>query len=284
MMELETIVVVTAVVITAIVGPVGLILQWHKLHRYGLRWVILEPKSMMEIAEEIASDLTIHYKGRTIADMTKYEFILHNTGLVPIEKSDIVAPLKWVGPGTVLDARVVVTDPRVDLSLSVQEREVEFSWPIFNQRCKSFVEILCEGGSRNELGRLTGQIRNIPGIDEKRISVLDMDEILERQRLMSQISTPRFLQPLNRIFLNRRNIRISRWFLVFFIYLLTLFYMDIYLDIVYNNGVSPLLAVVVGVVFVIVAVCGYFFFRIRNPYSNLVKKGRERAQKASSGK
>lgn len=272
MIELETII-ASVIAITAIAGL--LLQQWHKRHQYGLRWGILEPKSMMEIAEEIADDLNIHYKDRIIADMTKYEFILHNTGLKPIEKGDIVVPLKWVGPGTVLGARVVVTDPPVDLSLSVQEREVEFSWPIFNQGCKSLVEILCEGGGRNEQGKLTGQIRNIPGIGEKR--VLDVDEIRERQRRMSQISTPRFLQPLNRIVLNRWVIRGILWFLVIYFYLLTLLFVDV---LVY--GMSTLLAVVVSIVFAIV-VGGVYFFS-RNPYSKLVKKGRERAKGGSNGK
>ena len=273
MIELETII-ASVIAITAIAGLV--LQQWHKRHQYGLRWVIREPKSMMEIAEEIAGDLNIHYKDRIIADMTKYEFILHNTGRKPIEKGDIVVPLKWVGPGTVLGARVVVTDPPVDLSLSIQEREVEFSWPIFNQSCKSLVEILCEGGGRNEQGKLTGQIRNIPGIDEKRVS-LDVDEIRERQRLMSQISMPRFSQPLNRIFLNRWFIRGSLWFLVIYFYLLTLLFID---ALVY--GMSTLLTVVVSIVFAIVVGSAYFFSQ--NPYSKLVKKGRERAKGGSNGK
>lgn len=273
MIELETII-ASVIAITAIAGLV--LQQWHKSHQYGLRWVILEPKSMMEIAEEIANDLNIHYKDRIIADMTKYEFILHNTGLKPIEKSDIVVPLKWVGPGTVLGARVVVTDPPVDLSLSSQEREVEFSWPIFNQGCKSLVEILCEGGGRNEEGNLSGQIRNISDIDKKRVSILDVDEIRERQHLMmSLMSTPRFMQPLNRLFLDRWFIRGVWGVLVIYFYTLTLLLIASYL------GMSTLLAVGVGILFAIVGGGVYFFSR--NPYSKLVKKGRKRAKKASTG-
>nr|QNO49477.1 hypothetical protein OCBBGKCP_00034 [Methanosarcinales archaeon ANME-2c ERB4] len=266
MIELETLI----ASVVAVAAIVGLILQWRKLRQYGLRWVILEPKSMMEIAEEIASDLTIHYKGRTIADMTKYEFILHNTGLVPIEKSDIVVPLKWVGPGIVLGARVVVTDPPVDLSLSIQGHEVEFAWPIFNQRCKSLVEILCEGGGRNERGELTGQIRNISNIDKKRISILDEEEIIERMRLRSQMRTPRFLQPLNRVFLNRWFIHSSQWIAAIYLIAIAL---TLYEE-------EPLLGIAAGIVFVIFASVWFVFFR--SPYSSLVKKGREQAKKAST--
>ena len=275
MIGLETII-ASVIAITAIAG---LVLQqlWRMRHQYGLRWAILEPKSMMGIAEEIADDLKIHYKDRIIVDMTKYEFILHNTGLKPIEKADIVVPLKWVGPGTVLGARVVVTDPPVDLSWSIQEREVEFSWPIFNQGCMSLVEILCEGSGRNEQGELLGQIRNIPDIDKKRVTIRDVDEIRERQRLrMNLMRMPRFMQLLNRIFQNRWVICGFLGLFVIYIYTLTLLFISIYLE------MSTLLAVGVGILFAIF-VGGVYFFS-RNPYSKLVKKGRERAKKASNGK
>lgn len=274
MMELETIIALV-IAITAILGLVSQ--QWRMRHPYGLRWAILEPKSMMGIAEEIADDLKIHYKDRIIADMTKYEFILHNTGRKPIENDDIVVPLKWEGLGTVLGARVVVTDPPVDLSLNIQEREVEISWPIFNQGCMSLVEILCEGGGRNEQGELLGQIRNIPEIDKKRVTLLDVDEIRERQRLMMNLMRmPRFMQQLNRIFQNRWVIYGFWGFFVIYLYTLTLLFITIYLE------WSILLAVCLGILFAIGG-CGVYYFS-RNPYSKLVKKGRERAKEASNGK
>lgn len=79
--------------IAALTGVLALLLPlWRARHRYGLRWAILPPRSMTDIAEEIAPDLIIEYRGRRISEVRRFQFILHNTGRTPLDQSDIVAP------------------------------------------------------------------------------------------------------------------------------------------------------------------------------------------------
>ncbi len=133
----------------------------------AIRWGIMAHRSMMNIAKEIASDVEIRYKGRVLSDMRRYRFIIHNTGRSPIEGSDIVTPLRWVGRAGVLKAAVVVSDPRVDLSLEVQGSTVIMTWPVFNQSCKALIEVLCESDKEADVGELSYQIKGVPKIEER---------------------------------------------------------------------------------------------------------------------
>ena len=92
---------------------------------------------------------------------------LANSGRSPIEGSDIVTPLRWVGRAGVLKAAVVVSDPRVDLSLEVQGSTVIMTWPVFNQSCKALIEVLCESDKEADFGELSYQIKGVPKIEEK---------------------------------------------------------------------------------------------------------------------
>ena len=246
--------------LAAIIATLGIALPiWRTRHRYGLRWGDLESKSMMEIAEDIADDVTIQYKGRTIADMTKYQFILHNTGRTPLEKSDIVVPLNWKGPGAVLDASISVSDPPVDLSLKIKGDSVEFSWPLFNQGSMAVIEILCESGSPNLKGVLYGQIRDIPSIEEKKVSVADDNRISLWSR------TGWFIRGMVLIFS-------IYWFAVA---ILALF---VFVSRVAGGEVAPyvLTTTSVAIFFLITRIIFRF---VRNPYTGLLKKAREQAMK-----
>ena len=149
-------------------------------YRYGLRWVYLPPRSMLEIAEEITSDLSISFKGSYISNLTQYQFILHNVGYAALKDTAIVTPLEWTSPGRILSYRVVGTDPPVELELKDdvitrppkdQEKEycLQISWLLLNQRCKAFIEVLCEGNPSEPQGRIKGQIENVPRIKEKKV-------------------------------------------------------------------------------------------------------------------
>ena len=140
---------------------------WRSRQKYALRWGRIRPKSMMDIADEIASDVTISFKGRQIENLTRFQFVLHNAGFTALDGQSLVTPLSWEGPGSILSARVVETDPPVELILSVDANRLEIRWRLFNQKCKALIEVLCEGGSEEERGHLTGQIRNIPKVEEK---------------------------------------------------------------------------------------------------------------------
>lgn len=266
--------------ITAITAIFAIALPiWLARTRHGLRWAILMTKSMMEIAEEIASDMTIQYKGRTITDMTKYQFILHNTGRTPIEESDIVVPLKWTGPGAILAAHVVATYPPVDLSLSIHGNAVHFRWPLFNQSSKALIEILCEGGSAEEKGQLSGQIRAIPSIEEKRVSVVDEYEESRVMEMSMQLTTPKIFRPLIRIFSNPRFLRLRRPIGIVYFGSATVFL--IWLSVVDFVDPDQLPVVIPLGIFLTAALFGGLFLFFRNPYATLVKKARETVKPTS---
>lgn len=247
---------------------------WRSRHQYGIRWAILEPKSMMDIAEEIAEDVTIQYKSRIITDLTKYQFILHNTGSSPLEEKDIVVPLTWTGPGTVLNARILVSEPPVELSLSIKDNAVEFSWLLFNQRCKALVEILCEKRTPTEKGDISGQIRNVPYFEEKQVSVVDEDEIIKRLKSTSQLNSFVIFRPLNRLFINKWSLRVSKWIIPVYLVVGPLWLAFILKA---KGSISTVYFVVA--VFVVMFIVGIAFLYLRNPYASLVRKARQRTDK-----
>jgi len=249
---------------------------WKAKHRYSLRWAILETKSLLEVADEIASHISITYSGKIIKDITKYSFVLHNSGHTPIDSKDIVVPVVWKGPGKVLSALVVASKPTVELYLKTDENEVEISWPLFNQKCMALIEILCEGGSTDKIGKITGQIRNIPAIEEKRISVADEAEQINQMKSRMQLLTPNFLQSinqffLNKFFLNKWALKSNRYFIAIYVGGLPLFISFIFLG--YFPGNNWIIGI--GVLFtfftLFITIRGF-----RNPYSHLLEIAKQR--------
>lgn len=160
---------------------------WRARRRHGLRWVILKPQSMMKIAEDVADHVEIRYRGNLVTDLVRYQFILHNTGRVPVERDDAVEALRWAGPGRIVSARVVHSSPPVALTLDAEEGDVVFSWQVFNQGCRALIEIVSEGASPGDTGEIGAQIRNIPAIEQKRVNLSDLEELAARFPLMSMI-------------------------------------------------------------------------------------------------
>ena len=171
-----------------IIGMLGILAAigtpiWISRRRHGLRWASLSPRSMLDVAEEIASDISISFKDNEIDNLTQYQFILHNSGYVALKGSAIVKPMEWTCPGRILSFRVVGTDPPVDIRLKevvvthpsgeLEPKEkkyrLQITWPLLNQRCKALIEVLCEGNPSEPLGRIKGQIENVPRIKEKQI-------------------------------------------------------------------------------------------------------------------
>jgi len=173
-------------VLAAAFGPVltMLLTTWLSRRRHALRWVVLPPKSMMQIADEIANDLNVTFSGRTITNLTKLTFILHNIGREPIGREMVVEPITWTGPGVILDVKILASIPPVKLEAVHSDTNVVLSWDLFNQKCKALIEVICESKSDSELsdvGHVTCQIRRIPEISIKFIA--DTDEIELRNRI-----------------------------------------------------------------------------------------------------
>ena len=169
--------------------------NWGFHKQYALLWVKLPPKSMMEIADEIATSVAIFYKGDKVTNLIQYQFILHNNGSRYLDNNAIVTPLTWQGPGKILSAKVVATSPFVELELTTKDSLLEIRWKLFNQGCKAAIVVLCEGSNTNESntnedGNLKGQIRRVPRIKEKRIWWRDQDDIIRERRENLETEAP----------------------------------------------------------------------------------------------
>ena len=172
--------------LAALFGPVIPILLtiWLSRRRHALRWVVLPPKSMMQIADEIAKDLSVTFSGRVITNLTKLTFILHNVGREPIDREMVVEPITWTGPGVILDVRIIASIPPVKLEIVYSDDSMLLSWDLFNQNCRVLIEVICESKSDSELGDVGSiecQIRRVPEINIKFIA--DTDEVELRNRI-----------------------------------------------------------------------------------------------------
>ncbi len=131
-------VVSTLIGIAAIAAPL-----WGSWRRYALRWAhVAPPKSMLDVAPEVATSIKITYKDEEVDNLTRYLFVLHNTGFTPLEKKHIVKRLTWRAPGAIKALRVEASEPRVDLELEDDGRELMISWELFNHRCKALIRTL----------------------------------------------------------------------------------------------------------------------------------------------
>ena len=163
---------------------------------YALRWAVLPPKSMMEIADEIIGHVAISYKEQPVSNLIRYQFVLHNCGRKALEKNSIIGPVTWEGPGRIFSARVVATEPPVKLKLIKDGSTLTISWKLFNQSCKALIEILCEGStadyaSTDQSTGVSGQIKHVPRIKKKHISWHDEDNTLLQMQANLVRLTPR---------------------------------------------------------------------------------------------
>ena len=198
-------------VFSTILGPIFAfsLIRWLVKPRHALRWIVLPPKSMMEIADEISDRLTTTFAGQVVTNLTKFAFILHNTGREPIDEQMVIDPITWKAPGTILHSRIVASRPPVKLKVAHSGNSIVLSWSLFNQECKALIEVICDsdieenGGS---LGNIEGQIRRIPEIKVRHIGHFDETEVRKRiKRNAAHVPTAlRFLVAENlRVFILR---------------------------------------------------------------------------------
>ncbi|MCY3675343.1 MAG: hypothetical protein OXH65_00575 [Paracoccaceae bacterium] len=155
---------------------------WLRKGQYAITWVAITPKSMTDFADELLGKLDVKLDGKSVTNLTKYKFILHNSGRKPIVDKAITSPLTWIAPGKILEAKVVATHPQVDMIIDVSGTTAEFRWKLFNQRSQALVEILCDVEEREEDGKVSAQIKGIPEIRNRSIWYIDEEEIRRRHR------------------------------------------------------------------------------------------------------
>ena len=173
---LQTVLTAVAAITGILLVPAAALQIWRWNHQHRLRWMLVERKSLLKIAEELSPKISISIKDdsskeRTVNNVTRYRFVLYNNGLSPIDKNDIVEPLIWKAPGEILNTRVIVPSKNgAKLHLSTQKNMIEISWPLLNQRCGALVEVLCSVDRHDSSSQIYGQIRNIPEIEEKALN------------------------------------------------------------------------------------------------------------------
>ena len=193
--------------ITGIVVPI-----WRSRRQYGLRLVHLRPKLILDVPEKIADlFISVSVGGRPIRKLTRFEFILHNIGYTSLKGSP--AKFEWSSPSPIVSARLVGTDPNVNIKHELVEDRLHITWELFNQKCRALFEVLCEGGPSESKNRVSCQIENITNIQEKQVYLIDDDEEERiRQVESSRRSQHAFGRAMNVLFAYSWFRRIARWY------------------------------------------------------------------------
>ena len=168
---------------------------WKTRQEYALRWVTLAPTPVPASPGDAPGPADMTSGGEPVANLTRFYFIVHNSGANPLDAASIVEPLTWTAPGKVLDANVVETRPAVKLELEPSADSLKITWRLFNQDCKALIEAVCDCGSNAGRGSIDGQIRNVSEIKSMESSYVDKEEV--RQAVREKLAqAPRFLQRL----------------------------------------------------------------------------------------
>ena len=111
--------------------------------------------------------------GLPIEDLVQYVFVVRNTGSEAIDGASISKPLTWTGDGQIRAAWVEKTRPTdsVDVRLCVSRNVLTVSWHLFNQGCMAKIVVLCERGEELGVGTIKGQIKNVPRIRRRIVSI-----------------------------------------------------------------------------------------------------------------
>jgi hypothetical protein len=166
----------------------GLVPMWLTKPRFALRWVVLTPKSMFHVAQEITDKLHVTFGETNVTNLTKFSFIIHNCGRESIGKPAILEPFTWTAPGRILDARRIDGNVYVKLNVSHSDRVMEVEWKLFNQDCQAMIEVICDSETDGDSGSVDFQIERIKECRTKNIRVVDEEEIRRRiQRNWSQV-------------------------------------------------------------------------------------------------
>ena len=254
---------IVIMLIPAIIAIIG----YSFRRRYAIRWVTLPPQAMLEFPKDISTRLKATFDKQPVKNLTKFRFVLHNSGSVAFDRKSIVTPVTWTGPGIVLDARVVNSQPYVKLNIQHSGQCVTLYWELFNQSCKALIEVLCDCSSGSGKGAVTAQIRDVPELILKDIYYVDEGEI--RQSIKNNISRLPFI---SRVVLLRRlveHIAVLNRFLIKLVLpvyvsigaglVILLFTLDLYPDWAAESAISSVLATL------------FIFYRYRNPYSKLLR-------------
>ena len=191
--------------------------SWLSKPKRALRWVTLTPISMMEIADEIGDKLEVSLDGKSISNLTKFAFVIHNCGREPIDTEAIKKPLKWKAPGRIVSARIANSEPYVELDLQTSGRTLQIKWQLFNQSCKALIEVLADAEMNQETKSVSAQIRGIPKIKHRSVRQLDEEEIRRRVR-RDTAHSPRQIQVATErlnVILHRYSKRFLRAYLTF---------------------------------------------------------------------
>lgn len=165
------------------------------------------------------------------------------------------------------------------MKVEFAESTASFSWVLFNQGCMALLEILCEGRNPIHDQAVSGQIRNVANIEQKRVSVMDEEEMLKRLRLSQDLTTPRPLRLISRLFLTRGFIRFVRWFGPLYFVIFPLFFIGTMVV----EGDAPPYVFEIGVA-VAAGVMYLFYLLFRNPYADLARRARRESQVAADNR
>ena len=192
-----------------------------------------------------------------------------------MDQEAIVGPVTWRGLGPILSAKLVATEPPVDLQLAIDGAELKIRWILFNQRCKAVIEVLCERDTArksdaDERGSISGQIRNVPVIEEKPIWWRHEDEIHRQIQTNLAKQAPR-ARILGKVFASKWFLRASTWLAYGYLVFTVAIIVSLILE---SFDASFVLSA--AIVFATVTLAGSFlYYLVRNPYKSILRKARE---------
>ena len=257
-------------ILTVLIAPlVPIFYKALSKPRHAIRWATLTPIAMMDIPENVLEKFAVTFDGTKVRGLTKYSFIIHNSGRRPIDEEMIVKRLKWTGPGKIFDARVVRTSPAVELQLDYEKDQMRVGWKLFNHRCKALIEVLCESSTDPGIGRITAQIKGVSEIERPRIQYVDREQSRKEYR-MNKEKMPKALQYVSFEALDLFFLRHNRQVLAILIALLCA--CAAYLIGFIYFGIQSEMPIAIGLA-AGSSFSALFLYLLKNPYAKLLRNG-----------
>jgi hypothetical protein len=256
--------------VLAILAPIIVaIFQWW-LRRCEITWVVLPPKSVVEVAEEISDRVERKFDGKPVDNLIRFQFILHNSGKEAFDGEDRV-PLIWTGPGTVLEACVQGTLPSFQLQVRPTDERVEINWKLLNPRCQALIDVLCDHPRESVDWDIVSQIRNVTEPKLRYASYFDeegarsrLEKSFSRRSYMSTFPRLRRIFVFVGVFTQRHSARVVAGYMSF-----AVGYVAGVIALAF--GMKLVLSILLGGAFA-AAILVLSFFLLRNPYAKLLRR------------
>ena len=161
-----------------IASTVLVLLIYRRRDKYKKRLVFKSypPERLIEVSDSIGPQVSIEFQDKTIKELSRFRFSIHNVGRTQITESDIVSPLTLETNRPILSVVKHRESSHLDLSFDPGANSVLIQWKLFNQGCVTMFDVVCDGPADPLETSLAYQIAGIPRIKEETVSKHEIDE------------------------------------------------------------------------------------------------------------